>query len=412
MNERSRSDKRRSKRKTLWFVTIFAVLLIIVGGYEWINRDEKQTNASPPKQETAAEKKVAPKEKAVEPSAKEEPATNPEPDATDEEEAEPVTEEPEPVTPELTDVEKYPEAVESAYIIGENMNAIYVAADELQGRFTPYVKDGDFRTFEFAGKDELKDLFLYDTNLSIQVTSSAHFEAPDYTQDDFRKTREAHLIIIKELEQLETLLEVYRGKFRQDPEGTLAQAKGHFERIKTAAQTDLPGFEKFIESAKAKKDPKLSNNSNVVSEENGELIMEFLDGQFQLTNMLKEADEEYYNMSLEYPVKGNAMTAGDALSLMVNGMSDKITGIQKSSTADSEIKSIAIALSPKIIEMQSVVASLVSSEKWLKDDDMSMRQTGYYQGQEAIQKLMELNNEMDTSDFAQLDLPTPDIDGV
>jgi len=245
MNERSRSDKRRSKRKTLWFVTIFAVLLILVGGYEWTNRDEKQTNASPPKQETAAEKKVAPKEK--------------------------VAKEPNPTT------------------------------------------------------------------------------------DDTKPKTVA-----------------------EDPE------------------------------------PTTENNtlSSVLNKADGELIMEFLDGQFQLTNMLKEADEEYYNMSLEYPVKGNAMTTGDALSLMVNGMSDKITGIQKSSTADSEIKSIAIALSPKIIEMQSAVASLVSSEKWLKDNDMSMRQTGYYQGQEAIQKLMELNNEMDTSAFSQLDLPIPDIDGV
>lgn len=248
MKERSRSDKHRSKRKTLWIVSIFSVILIIVGGYEWINHDEKQTNASPPKQETAAEKKVAPKEKVVESPAKEEPASDPEPVTTDEPETE-VKQEIEAVTPEQTDVEKYPEAIASVVQIGENMNAIYVAADELQQRFTPYEKKNGLGHAEYVSRDELKDLFTYDTNLSIEITSSAHFEAPDYTHEGFRQTREAHLIIIKELNELDALLEVYPGKFRQDPEGTLTLAKGHFERIKAAAQTNLPGFTEFFKTS-------------------------------------------------------------------------------------------------------------------------------------------------------------------
>lgn len=248
MNERSRSDKRRSKRKLLWIVSIFAVLLILVGGYEWINRDEKQTNASPPKQEVVAEKKVASKEKAVEPPVQEEPAADPEPVVTDEPEAEAV-QETEATTPEQTDVEKYPEAIASVVQIGENMNAIYVAADELQQRFTPYQKKDGIGRAEYVSRDELKDLFTYDTNLSIEITSSTHFEAPDYTQEGFRQSREAHLIISKELNELDALLEVYPGKFRQDPEGTLAQAKGHLERIKSAAQTDLPGFTEFFKTS-------------------------------------------------------------------------------------------------------------------------------------------------------------------
>lgn len=242
MNERRRLDKRRSKRKLLWIVSIFAVLLILVGGYEWINRDEKQTNASPPKQEVVAEKRVASKEKAVEPPVKEEPIV------TDEPEAEAV-QETEGATPEQTDVEKYPEAIASVVQIGENMNAIYVAADDLQQRFTPYEKKDGIGRAEYVSRDELKDLFIYDTNLSIEITSSTHFEAPDYTQEGFRQTREAHLIIIKELNELDALLEVYPGKFRQDPEGTLAQAKGHLERIKSAAQTDLTGFTEFFKTS-------------------------------------------------------------------------------------------------------------------------------------------------------------------
>lgn len=231
----------------MWIVSIFAILLLVMGAYQWFNREEPIATIKA-KQE-AIQKKVVAKEKVVEKKTKVETETV-EPKAEDvSTPEEPTVEEPTPTEPEMTDVEKYPEAIESVYIIGENMNAIYVAADELQGRFTPYVKDGDFSRFEFVSKDELKDLFVYDTNLSIQITSSAHFDAPDYTQDDFRKTRDAHLIIIKELEQLEALLEMYPGKFRQDSEGTLAQAKEHFEKIKIAAQTDLPEFEKFFESA-------------------------------------------------------------------------------------------------------------------------------------------------------------------
>lgn len=152
--------------------------------------------------------------------------------------------------------------------------------------------------------------------------------------------------------------------------------------------------------------------SEIMSEDDGELIAEFLDGQFQLTTMLKQADEKYYEMSLEYPAEGDDLTTGDSLSLMVNGMSEKIIGIQKSPTADGSIKYTANALSTTIIEMQSALSDLVSSERLLKSDEMSTRQDGYYRGQEAIQKLTELNSGMDTAEYSRLDLPTPDIDGV
>ncbi|WP_214854912.1 hypothetical protein [Exiguobacterium sp. s130] len=244
MEERERSDRRRSKRRLVGIVSVFAILLLVVGAYQWFNQ-EGPVVASKPKQETA-QKKAIEQKKVVE----EKPEAKETEDPVQEETAEPIVEEAEPAEPEMTDVEKYPEAIESVVRIGENMNAIYVAADELEQRFTPYVKDGDIARFEFAGRDELKDLFVYDTNLSIEITSSTHFDAPDYTQEGFRQTREAHLIIAKELEQLDALLEVYRGQFRQDPEGTLAQAKGHFERIKAAAQMELPGFEQFFKTAK------------------------------------------------------------------------------------------------------------------------------------------------------------------
>ena len=152
--------------------------------------------------------------------------------------------------------------------------------------------------------------------------------------------------------------------------------------------------------------------SEIMSEDNGELIAELLDGQFQLTTMLKEADEIYYQMSLEYPAEGDEMTTGDALSIMINGMSEKIISIQKSPTADGSIKYTANSLSATVIKMQSTVANLISSEKLLKSDEMSARQDGYYRGQEAIQKLTELNSSMDTAEFSRLDLSTPDIDGV
>lgn len=248
MEERKRSDRRRSKRSLMGVVSIFAILLLVVGAYQWFNR-EKPVATSQPKQE-AVQKKIAAKEKVAEKKLEVETETvEPETEEVLTPE-EPAVEEPTPAEPEMTDVEKYPEAIESVYIIGENMNAIYVAADELQKRFTPYVKDGDFSTFEYVPREDLKDLYVYDSNLSIEITSSTHFDAPDYTQEGFRQTREAHLIIVKELEQLDVLLEDYRGKFRQDPEGTLAQVKGHFERIKAAAQTNLPGFEQFFKTAK------------------------------------------------------------------------------------------------------------------------------------------------------------------
>ncbi|WP_290756982.1 MULTISPECIES: hypothetical protein [unclassified Exiguobacterium] len=248
MEERRRSDRRRSKRRLIWIVSVFAILLVVAGAYQWFNREEPIA-ASQPKQE-AVQKKVAAKEKVAEKKSEVETETvEPEKKEVSTPE-EPVVEEPTPAEPEMTDVEKYPEAIESVVRIGENMNAIYVAADELEQRFTPYVEKDGLRQFEFVPREELKDLFVYDSNLSIEITSSTHFDAPDYTQEGFRQTREAHLIIVKELEQLDALLEDYRGKFRQDPEGTLAQVKGHFERIKAATQMDLPGFEQFFKTAK------------------------------------------------------------------------------------------------------------------------------------------------------------------
>ncbi|MET4654757.1 hypothetical protein ABIC15_001476 [Exiguobacterium sp. PvP048] len=152
--------------------------------------------------------------------------------------------------------------------------------------------------------------------------------------------------------------------------------------------------------------------SEIMSEDDGELIAELLDGQFQFTAMLKEAGEKYYQMSLEYPAEDDEMTTGDALSIMINGMSEKIISIQKSPTADGSIKYTANSLSATVINMQSTVANLISSEKLLKSDEMSARQDGYYRGQEAIQKLTKLNSSLDTAEFSRLDLPTPDIDGV
>lgn len=152
--------------------------------------------------------------------------------------------------------------------------------------------------------------------------------------------------------------------------------------------------------------------SEIMSEDDGELIAELLDGQFQFTAMLKEAGEKYYQMSLEYPAEDDEMTTGDALSIMINGMSEKIISIQKSPTADGSIKYTANSLSATVINMQSTVANLISSEKLLKSDEMSARQDGYYRGQEAIQKLTKLNSSLDTAEFSRLDLPIPDIDGV
>ncbi|WP_026830797.1 hypothetical protein [Exiguobacterium antarcticum] len=240
MEGRSRVSRKQPKRRIMWIVSIFAILMLSVGGYVWANREEPQVKVSPPKQETVTEKKVATKEETV---------ADPEPVVNDEPDAEVIAEEPEAIEPELSDVEKYPEAIESVVRIGENMNAIYAAADELQQRFTPYETEDGIGRAEYVSRDELKDLFEYDANLSTEITSSVHFEAPDYTQEGFRQTREAHLIIIKELNELDALLEVYPGKFRQDPEGTLALAKGHFERIKAATQTDLPGFTEFFKTS-------------------------------------------------------------------------------------------------------------------------------------------------------------------
>lgn len=168
--------------------------------------------------------------------------------------AEPVTEEgnidEEPdASIEQTDAERYPEAITSVFKISEAMNAIYVTADELQQRFTPYKKEDGFGQFEYISVNDLNDLYKFDATVSNEITVSTHFEAPDYTTGGFTQTMDSHRIIKKELDQLSVLLEVYSSEFRQDPEGTLAKAKGHFERIKAAAQTERPGFERFFESA-------------------------------------------------------------------------------------------------------------------------------------------------------------------
>jgi len=174
----------------------------------------------------------------------------------------------------------------------------------------------------------------------------------------------------------------------------------------------IPLNEAILNASTSETSKKASDTSAIMSNDDGALIAEFLDGQYQLTSMLKEADEKYYEMSLEYPIEGDDLTTGDSLYLMVNGMSEKIIGIQKSPTADGSIKSIANTLSTAIIEMQSTASELMSSERLLKSDEMTTRQDGYYRGQEAIQKLNELNSNLDTSGFSTLDLPTPDINGI
>lgn len=168
--------------------------------------------------------------------------------------AEPVTEEgnvdgESVASTEQTDAERYPEAITSVFKISEAMNAIYVTADELQQRFTPYEKEDGFGQFEYISVDDLDDLYKFDATVANEITVSIHFEAPDYTTDGFTQAMDSHRIIIKELDQLSALLEVYSSEFRQDPQGTLAQAKGHLERIKAAAQIERPGFEKFFKTA-------------------------------------------------------------------------------------------------------------------------------------------------------------------
>ena len=168
--------------------------------------------------------------------------------------AEPVTEEgnvdgESVASTEQTDAERYPEAITSVFKISEAMNAIYVTADELQQRFTPYEKEDGFGQFEYISVDDLDDLYKFDSTVANEITVSIHFEAPDYTTDGFTQAMDSHRIIIKELDQLSALLEVYSSEFRQDPQGTLTQAKGHLERIKAAAQIERPGFEKFFKTA-------------------------------------------------------------------------------------------------------------------------------------------------------------------
>lgn len=168
--------------------------------------------------------------------------------------AEPVTEEgnvdgESVASTEQTDAERYPEAITSVFKISEAMNAIYVTADELQQRFTPYDKEDGFGQFEYISVDDLDDLYKFDATVANEITVSIHFEAPDYTTDGFTQAMDSHRIIIKELDQLSALLEVYSSEFRQDPEGTLAQAKDNLERIKAAAQIERPGFEKFFKTA-------------------------------------------------------------------------------------------------------------------------------------------------------------------
>jgi len=168
--------------------------------------------------------------------------------------AEPVTEErnldgESVASTEQTDAERYPEAITSVFKISEAMNAIYVTADELQQRFTPYEKEDGFGQFEYISVDDLDDLYKFDATVANEITVSIHFEAPDYTTDGFTQAMDSHRIIIKELDQLSALLEVYSSEFRQDPQGTLTQAKGHLERIKAAAQIERPGFEKFFKTA-------------------------------------------------------------------------------------------------------------------------------------------------------------------
>ncbi|WP_214764992.1 hypothetical protein [Exiguobacterium sp. s145] len=167
--------------------------------------------------------------------------------------AEPVTEEgnisDESEKHEQTDAERYPEAITSVFKISEAMNAIYVTADELQKRFTPYEKEDGFGHFEYISVNDLNDLYKFDSTISNEITSSIHFKAPSYTVDGFTQAMDSHRIIIKELDQLAVFLDSYSEEFQQDPGGTLKQAKGHLERIKIAAQTELPGFEQFLESA-------------------------------------------------------------------------------------------------------------------------------------------------------------------
>ena len=168
--------------------------------------------------------------------------------------AEPVTEEgnvdgESVASTEQTDAERYPEAITSVFKISEAMNAIYITADELQQRFTPYEKEDGFGQFEYISVDDLDDLYKFDSTVANEITVSIHFEAPDYTTDEFTQAMDSHRIIRKELDQLSALLEVYSSEFRQDPEGILAQAKGHLERIKAAAQIERPGFEKFFKTA-------------------------------------------------------------------------------------------------------------------------------------------------------------------
>ncbi|KOP29519.1 hypothetical protein ADM98_11675 [Exiguobacterium sp. BMC-KP] len=168
--------------------------------------------------------------------------------------AEPVTEEGNTdeeldTSPEQTDAERYPEAITSVFKISEAMNAIYTTADELQQRFTPYKKEDGFSQFEYISVEDLDDLYRFDATVSNEITASIHFKAPVYTTDGFTQAMDSHRIIIKELDQLSTLLEVYPSKFRQDPGGTLTKAKSHLERIKTAAQIERPGFAKFFKTA-------------------------------------------------------------------------------------------------------------------------------------------------------------------
>ncbi|MDW2887111.1 hypothetical protein [Exiguobacterium artemiae] len=112
--------------------------------------------------------------------------------------AEPVTEErnldgESVASTEQTDAERYPEAITSVFKISEAMNAIYVTADELQQRFTPYEKEDGFGQFEYISVDDLDDLYKFDATVANEITVSIHFEAPDYTTDGFTQAMDSHL---------------------------------------------------------------------------------------------------------------------------------------------------------------------------------------------------------------------------
>lgn len=241
MSYRSRLDKKTSSPKLKWTI-ILGIAFISLGIYllfEFEDNNKKQNDQAEiiDKQEVKIPKPEQDNDGKIKDETK---------DNTSVEIGEPAKKKNADTSEENANAKHYSEAATSIYNIIEYMNTIYVEADELRNKFTPYDENN---SFSYIGKTDLENLYYYSKEISNEVTASSHFKQPSYTVPGFRQTVESNRIIVRELDQLKVLIEQYPRKFQEDPESTLDQAQGHLERIKIASQSKLPGFEKLFKPA-------------------------------------------------------------------------------------------------------------------------------------------------------------------